>query len=44
MLLRGFGFSGYRSFGDELTKISPLRKVNLIIGQIMLENLILLIF
>ena len=33
MLLNGFGFSGYRSFGDELTKISPLRKVNLIIGQ-----------
>ncbi len=33
MLLKGFGFSGYRSFGDELTKISPLRKVNLIIGK-----------
>ncbi|MDJ0705922.1 MAG: AAA family ATPase [Leptolyngbyaceae cyanobacterium MO_188.B28] len=31
--LKGFGFSGYRSFGDELTKIAPLRKVNLIIGQ-----------
>lgn len=33
MRLKGFGFSGYRSFGDELTKISPLRKVNLIIGK-----------
>lgn len=33
MLLNGFGFSGYRSFGDELTKINPLKKVNLIIGQ-----------
>lgn len=33
MLLKGFGFSGYRSFGGELTKISPLRKVNLIIGK-----------
>lgn len=33
MNLKGFGFSGYRSFGDELTKIAPLRKVNLIIGQ-----------
>lgn len=33
MLLKGFGFSGYRSFGDKLTKISPLRKVNLIIGK-----------
>lgn len=33
MILKGFGFSGYRSFGDKLTKISPLRKVNLIIGK-----------
>lgn len=33
MLLKGFGFSGYRSFGNELAKVSPLRKVNLIIGQ-----------
>ena len=33
MFLKGFGFSGYRSFGDELTKIAPLRKVNLIIGK-----------
>ncbi|MDA3799193.1 MAG: AAA family ATPase [Kiritimatiellae bacterium] len=33
MLLKGFGFSGYRSFGDELTKIAPLGKVNFIIGK-----------
>jgi predicted ATPase len=33
VLLKGFGFSGYRSFGNNLTKISPLRKVNLIIGK-----------
>lgn len=33
MLLKGFGFSGYRSFGNELTKVAPLRKVNLIIGK-----------
>jgi predicted ATP-dependent endonuclease of OLD family len=33
MLLNGFGFSGYRSFGDELVKITPLKKINLIIGQ-----------
>jgi len=33
VLLKGFGFSGYRSIGDELVKISPLKKVNLIIGQ-----------
>ncbi|MFI8580283.1 ATP-dependent nuclease [Ectopseudomonas khazarica] len=33
MLLNGFGFSGYRSFGDRLNKVSPLKKVNLIIGK-----------
>ncbi|MGY3806291.1 AAA family ATPase [Aeromonas veronii] len=33
MLLKGFGFSGYRSIGDKLIKIGPLKKVNLIIGQ-----------
>lgn len=33
LLIKGFGFSGYRSFGDNLVKISPLKKVNLIIGQ-----------
>lgn len=33
MLLKGFGFSGYRSFGDDLTKVGPLKKVNFIIGK-----------
>lgn len=33
MLLKGFGFAGYRSFGGELVKFGPLKKVNLIIGQ-----------
>ena len=33
VLLKGFGFSGYRSFGNELVNIFPLRKVNLIIGK-----------
>jgi len=33
MLLNGFGFSGYRSFGDGLAKVAPLSKINLIIGQ-----------
>ncbi|MBQ4665336.1 AAA family ATPase [Aeromonas hydrophila] len=33
MLLKGFGFSGYRSIGDKLIKIGPLKKVNLIIGK-----------
>lgn len=33
MLLEGFGFSSYRSIGDNLVKIAPLKKVNLIIGQ-----------
>jgi hypothetical protein len=33
MLLKGFGFSGYRSFGGDLVKISPLKKINMIIGQ-----------
>ncbi|MBC2659714.1 ATP-binding protein [Pseudomonas sp. MSSRFD41] len=33
MLLKGFGFSGYRSFGDKLVKLAPLKKVNFIIGQ-----------
>jgi len=33
MLLHGFGFSGYRSFGNELVKISPLKKINIIIGK-----------
>ena len=33
ILIKGFGFSGYRSFGNELTKVGPLKKINLIIGQ-----------
>lgn len=33
MLLEGFGFSGYRSIGDELVKVAPLKKINLIIGR-----------
>lgn len=33
MLLNGFGFSGYRSIGDKLVKIGPLKKINLIIGK-----------
>lgn len=33
MLLKGFGLSGYRSFGEELAMISPLKKVNFIIGK-----------
>ncbi len=33
MQLKGFGFSGYRSFGNELAKIFPLKKVNLIIRK-----------
>jgi len=33
VLLKGFGFSGYRSVGEELVKIAPLKKVNLIIGK-----------
>jgi len=33
MLLKGFGFSGYRSVGGKLVKLAPLKKVNFIIGQ-----------
>ena len=33
VLIKGFGFSGYRSFGEDLAKIGPLKKVNFIIGQ-----------
>lgn len=32
-LIDGFGFSGYRSFGAEIAKIGPLKKINFIIGQ-----------
>lgn len=33
MYIDGFGIALYRSFGDELQLIGPLRKVNLVIGQ-----------
>lgn len=33
MTFQGFGFSGYRSFGDQFVKIAPLKKINLVIGQ-----------
>lgn len=33
MYLNGFGISGYRSFGPTISKIAPLQKINLIIGQ-----------
>ena len=33
IIILGFGFSGYRSFGPELQRIGPCRKINLLIGQ-----------
>lgn len=33
LFICGFGFAGYRSFGPELQRIGPCRKINLIIGQ-----------
>src|SRR5437899_10392528 len=33
MLIEGFGLAGYGSFGEEIQKIGPLRKINLFIGQ-----------
>jgi AAA15 family ATPase/GTPase len=33
MSFLGFVFSGYRSIGDELVVIAPLKKINLIIGK-----------
>ena len=33
MFLDGFGITGYRSFGNELQKIGPLKKINFFIGQ-----------
>jgi AAA15 family ATPase/GTPase len=34
VLLSGFGFSNYRSYGEDyLAKIAPLRKINFIIGK-----------
>lgn len=32
MFLHGFGFNGYRSFGEELQVFSPLSKINILIG------------
>ena len=31
--MNGFGFSGYRSFPEDLIKIAPLNKINILIGQ-----------
>lgn len=33
IFILGFGLSGYRSFGPELQRVGPCRKINLIIGQ-----------
>ncbi|MBD2035317.1 AAA family ATPase [Leptolyngbya sp. FACHB-321] len=33
MFIEGFGVAGYRSFGSELQRIGPFRKLNLIVGQ-----------
>ena len=33
MEFNGYGFSGYRSVSDTLVKISPINKINLIIGR-----------
>ncbi|MGB4068845.1 MAG: AAA family ATPase [Nitrospira sp.] len=33
MLIDGFGLAGYRSFGGQIQKIGPFRKINLFIGQ-----------
>ena len=30
---QGFGFSAYRSIGEQTVKIGPLKKINFIIGQ-----------
>lgn len=30
---KGFGFSGYRSIGEQTVRIGPLKKINFIIGQ-----------
>jgi len=30
---QGFGFSGYRSIGEQTVKIGPIKKINFIIGQ-----------
>ena len=33
MFIEGIGISGYRSFGQDVQRIGPLKKINLIIGQ-----------
>jgi len=33
MFIEGIGISGYRSFGPEVQRIGPFKKINLIIGQ-----------
>ena len=33
MFVDGFGISGFKSFGDSIQRIGPLRKINLFIGQ-----------
>ena len=33
MFIDGIGISGYRSFGQEVQRIGPFKKINLIIGQ-----------
>lgn len=33
MIIKGFGFAGYRSYGEMLTKVAPLKKINIIIGK-----------
>jgi predicted ATPase len=33
MFIEGIGISGYRSFGPEVQRIGPIKKINLIIGQ-----------
>lgn len=32
-MLKGFGISGYRSFGPEAQRIAPLERVNLLVGR-----------
>ena len=33
MFIDGFGISGFRSFGQDVQRIGPLKKINLFIGQ-----------
>jgi len=32
VLLKGFGFAGFRSFGEEIQRIGPMSKVHLLAG------------